>query len=272
MKTLSKKEKLDMPFAVKVDGLNSFKEIDTTQRTVDVIANTYYWFDSDGDVLIPGCAVKSIQERGPDSKLPGKIKHLSNHDLHKAIGRIEKLEETKFEGMDVLRANSYMSETDLGEETLVKYNEGLIDQHSIGFRYMDLQFLESESEEFDAMLSKLINPEDAIDAGYLYVVRELKLWEFSSLDGFGSNRLTPYLGSKSENVTVQYNNLIAKHRALVTAIKNGGDKGVIELQNAQIEQMLYELYNREPGIKDTLIKPSKKTTFNMLDTINNHKF
>jgi hypothetical protein len=56
--------------------------------------------------------------------------------------------------MDVLRMTSFMSETDLGEETLIKYKEGLIDQHSIGYRYLDLEFLESESEAFDEVLER----------------------------------------------------------------------------------------------------------------------
>jgi phage head maturation protease len=169
---LTKKDKLNMPFAVKSQSHSavSFKEVDTSARTVDFIGNTYYWIDSYGDVLIPGCCAKSIQDRGPDSKLPGKIKHLSNHNLDKGIGRMEVIEETKFEGMDVLRAQSFMSETQLGEETLTKYNEGIIDQHSIGFRYMQLEWIDSEADGWEEWLGKLINPEDAESKGYMWIV------------------------------------------------------------------------------------------------------
>ena len=254
-----------MPFAVKSQSHSavSFKEVDTSARTVDFIGNTYYWIDSYGDVLIPGCCAKSIQDRGPDSKLPGKIKHLSNHNLDKGIGRMEVIEETKFEGMDVLRAQSFMSETQLGEETLTKYNEGIIDQHSIGFRYMQLEWIDSEADGWEEWLGKLINPEDAESKGYMWIVPEIKLYEISSLDGFGANQLTPFLGVKSDNIMVQYNNMTSKLDALKSAIKSGADKDLIEMQDAQIRQMIYELYTQEPSIKDTFKKPPKKDTFNV---------
>jgi hypothetical protein len=76
---MNKTDKLSIPYAVKGNG--AVKQVDTNERTVDVIANTYYWFDSDADVLVPGVAAKSIQDRGPKSSMPGKIKHLSNHNL-----------------------------------------------------------------------------------------------------------------------------------------------------------------------------------------------
>ncbi len=180
MKTIQ--DKKDIPFGVKANCVQHKSQTDG--RTVDIVANTYNFFDSDWDVLVPGCCAKSIKERGP--KADGvKIKHLSNHNLTKGVGRIELLEETKIDGNDVLHANSWMSETSDGEETLTKYKEGLIDQHSIGFRYLDLQFLESESEEFDKVLKDLINPEEAERVGFIYLVKEIQLFEFSSLDGFG---------------------------------------------------------------------------------------
>jgi hypothetical protein len=265
MKKLTIQEKKDIPFGVKADTTGHKAE--TSGRTVDIIANTYNYFDSDWDVLAPGCCAKSITERGPGSSLPGKIKHLSNHNLTKGVGRVEVLEETKLNGMDVLHANSWMSETADGEETLQKYKEGLIDQHSIGFRYLAIEFLESESEEFDNVLKDLINPQDAIDAGFMYHVKELRLFEFSSLDGFGANRLTPFLGVKSDNKTVQYNNLIAKLDAL---LKSDADKDTIHLQTLQIKQMIYELINPEPSLKDTHLEPSGGDTLNVVSEIDKY--
>ncbi len=267
MKHLSIQEKKDIPFGVKANSGSEYKA-QTDGRTVDVVANTYNFFDTDFDVLVPGCCAKSIKDRGPESKLPGKIKHLSNHNLTKGVGRVDLLEETKIDGLDVLHANSWMSETADGEETLLKYMEGLIDQHSIGFRYLDLQWLESESEEFDNVVKDLINPDDAINAGFMYLVREIRLFEFSSLDGFGANRLTPFLGIKSDNKNVQYNNLVAKLDALHNAMRYGqGDKETMNMQELQIKQMIYELYNPEPSKEDTALEnkppPSDEDTFNV---------
>lgn len=270
---ISKSEKLGMSYVVKADNKNSYKEIDIKERSVSVIANTYNYFDTDADVLLPGCCAKSITERGPASSLPGKIKHLANHDLTKGIGRIDLLEETKIDGNDVLHAYSYMSETDAGEEVLIKYNEGIIDQHSIGFQYLNLEFIEAESTEWDKFLKNLINPDVAEKMGFGWAVKEIMLYEFSSLDGFGANRLTPYLGSKSANKNVQYNNMITKLDALHTAMRQGvKDKFLLELQEKQIKQMIYELYNQEPNIKDTLKKePFKKNTFDITEYLNTHK-
>ena len=271
MKQLSIQEKKDIPFGVKADTGSGYKA-QADGRTVDIVANTYNYFDSDYDVLVPGCCAKSIQDRGPQSAFPGKIKHLSNHDITKGIGRLDVLDETKISGMHVLHALSWMSETAEGEDKLTKYAEGLIDQHSIGFRYLDLQFLESESEEFDNVLKDLINPEDAIDAGFMFVVKEIRLYEISSLDGFGANRLTPFLGVKSENKNVQYNNLITKLDALHNAMKTGqGDKETITIQYLQIKQMIYELYNPEPSLKDTLHEPPDDDTFDLSKAITHIK-
>ena len=270
---LARKDFLDMPYAVKGNrGVSQKAEVDESQRTVDLIANTYYYFDSFGDVLISGCCLKSIKDRGPKSNLPGKIKHLSNHNLSKGIARIEMIEEAKINGNDVLHGNSWMSETADGEDTLIKYKEGLIDQHSIGFRYINLQWLEAEADEFDDMLKNLINPEDAIDAGFMWIVKEIELFEYSSLDGFGANRLTPFLGVKSENKTVQYNNLITKLDALHVAMRSGGEKETLALQEKQIKQMIYELYNPEPSLKDTLNEPPDGDTFDISAEISNIKF
>lgn len=272
---LTQKDFLSMPYAVKSDQVSKHKaEVDDSRRTVDLIANTYYYFDTYGDVLLSGCCSKSIQDRGPKSSMPGKIKHLSNHNLSKGVGRSDLLEETSISGNDVLHANSWMSETSDGEETLIKYIEGLIDQHSIGFNYMTLTYMEPGSDEWDKLIAKLINPQDAIDAGFMWAVSEIRLFEYSSLDGFGANRLTPFLGVKSDNKTVQYNNLITKLDALHNAMRSGkGDKETMLLQEKQIKQMIYELYNPEPSLKDTILEsPSDDDTFDLSSAIQNLKF
>ena len=255
---LDKKDFLSMPYAVKSNRASTHKaEADLTRRTVDFVANTYYWYDSYGDVLVPGCCLKSIKDKGPKSEMPGKIKHLSNHDLKKGIGRPDLVEETQIDGFEVLHFNSWMSETPDGETTLQKYTEGIIDQHSIGFRYLNLRFLEAESADEDRrkrwneLLELLINPEEAVANGFMWEVKEIDLWEASSLDGFGANRLTPFLGVKSDNVNVQYNNMIAKLDALHDALRAGANKELVKLEERQIKQMIYELYNPEPDPKGT---------------------
>jgi hypothetical protein len=246
-----KQVKLDMQYAVKSD-ISNHKEVDLSKRTVDLIANTFYYCDAVADVLVPGCCVKSIQERGPKSTNPGKIKHLMFHNWEKVIGRCDTLEETKMNNRHVLRANSYFPETVDAEQELIKYQEELYDQHSIGYRYLNVELVEPESKPWDSYLKLLINPDDAINMGVMYIVKEIALFEYSTVFR-GCNVLTEYLGVKSDNKNIQYNNLITKLDALTNAYRQGvSDKYMVEMQERQIKQMIYELIHNEPVDKSTL--------------------
>ncbi len=269
MKQLTRQEKLDIPYAIKANNHFEHKEVDLTKRTVDLIANTYYYFDSDRDVLIPGCCAKSIADRGPDSSAPGKIKHADHHDLKSIVGKPTLIEETQIDGMFVLHANSFFPETQKSEAVLIDYQNDLIDQHSIGFNYRQLEFIEAGAEEWDQTLATLINPEDAVEKGYLWLVKEIELFEYSNV-AFGANRLTPYLGSKSANKNIQYSNMITKLNALHEQLRSGsGDKYIMQLEKKQIEQMIYELYNPEPSGKPTLKEPDESDTFDLSQAIDN---
>ena len=266
---MTKEEKLKIEYAVR-PNLKEHKEIDMSGRTVDLVANTYWWFDVYADVLVPGCCVKSIQDRGPKSDKPGKIKHANNHQLKEAYALPTLLEETTIDNLFVLHANSYFPETQLAEDKLTEYNVGLIDQHSIGFNYKQLEYVEEGSDVWDDTLKKLINPEDAQKQGYLYLVKEIELFEYSNV-AFGANRLTDTIGIKSDNPNIHYNNLIAKLDALHVAMRSGGDKFNMMVEEKQIKQMIYELYNPEPSLKDTG-RPSEGDTFDLSSAIDSINF
>ena len=75
-------QKLATHFGVKtVEGITSIKMVDAEKRTVEFVANTYFFIDSDQDMLVSGCASKSINDRGPRSNAVAKIKHQSDHLL-----------------------------------------------------------------------------------------------------------------------------------------------------------------------------------------------
>jgi hypothetical protein len=249
-----KQNKLDTQYAIKSD-ISNYKEIDTSKRTVDLVANTYYYIDSTADVLVQGCCSKSIQDRGVKSDKPGKIKHLMHHNWEKIIARCDLLEEAKVNGNYVLHANSYFPESADSEQELIKYKEGLYDQHSIGYRYLNVEYVEPESDEWENYLKLLINPDDAIKFGIMFIVKEIALFEYSTVM-IGSNRLTDCLGVKSENKNVQYNNMLVKLESIYDAYKAGvRDKFVLECQERQIKQMIYELIHNEPENKTTFMKP-----------------
>lgn len=269
------KSKLETHYGVKSNPFEH-KEVDDSQRTVDLVANTYLYFDHDKDVLFPGCAKKSIEERGHNSKAPGKIKHLKGHVLNDMIAIPRLISEEMFDGKNVLRANSYFPESEDSENELINYKAGMYDQHSIGFRYLQLALASPTGEDedrklWDEVMPLLINPEDAEKVGFMYVCKEIALYEYSTV-AFGANRLTPYLGSKSENKTVRYNNLLTK---LDHVLKNREiDKFTLEMHERQLKQMLFEIMTEESETKP-LRKESKELPPQKFDVhayLNNFNF
>lgn len=256
-----KQEKLNTFYPVKSENpYLTIKDIDLTKRIVTGFYSTFYYFDKDYDVLLPGTAKKSIDERGVNSNAIGKIKHLLFHDLTKMPGKILTLEEKTIDNITGIYFETKMLNTIDGNDTLIKYQEEVYDNHSIGFRYLQLEWIDNESEEWDRILALLINPEDAEKVGYLWLVKEIDLFEGSTV-AFGANQLTPYLGVKSNNKELVKVKLFERMDLLTKQLKTGtvSDESMrtFELQILQIKQMINEF---EPFNKSTLIKPDEKDT------------
>lgn len=252
-------KKLATPYQVKSYDANVVKDVDLTKRTVTGVSNMFYWFDSDWDVLLPGSTLKSINERGPNSNAVGKIKHALFHDLTKLPAKIQLLDERRLiDGTMGQYFESRMLNTTDGNDTLIKYQEGVYDQHSIGFRYLDVEMIDNESDEWQKWMDQLINPEDADKVGFMFVVKEIKQYEYSTV-AFGSNSLTPYLGVKSDNPEVVLTKLNAKIDNITNLLRNGKgltDDGfyTLELELQQLKQLQAEAFTAEPSVKSTLIK------------------
>lgn len=191
------------------------KDIDTNNRTVTGILNTYNMVDSDGDILLPGCAAKSIKERGPQSKAIAKIKFCKNHDMCQMPGKFTLLEEREIGGRSVLYFEAKMSNAQLGTDTLAEYVDGVIDNHSIGFNYVweKVKMIEINTPEWDDMLTWVLNPKDLAGRNVVFLVKEIKLWEGSAV-AFGANMATPFLGmAKSrtkESVSLMLDSKLSK--------------------------------------------------------------
>lgn len=277
MKDVSAVErKKSQAYAIKSENPQlTIKDVDVSKRTVTGFYNTFWWFDSDSDVLIPGCSKKSINERGPETNVAGKIKHALFHDLTKLPGKITHLKEDEQEvnGQKIkgIYFETKMLNTPDGNDTLIKYQEGVYDNHSIGFRYLDIRYIEQDSEQWKANINKLINPEEAENRGYMFLVKEIELFEGSTV-AFGANRLTPYLGSKSENKNLSLLKINERMDLLQKQIKIGSlsDDGLytLELQFAQLKQMMVELLAEEPQTKSTQGPDKGRTRIRVEDLIN----
>ena len=249
-------------------GFMTVQDVDMTKREVRVVGNAYKFLDSDRDILMPGCAKKSIKERGPDSSAVAKIKYAKDHDLTQIPGVFTQLEETEItyrgQTFECLAGTVKMLRTQLGDDHLISYQEGAIDNHSIGFQYTNLKAVERTSKEFDKIVSELINPKAVDGLNWVFVVKEINLFETSSV-AFGANSLTPYLGVKAENHEGKVMKLCRRLDGLNSALKAGIEtddmRHSFELQVRQIKQMITELYATlsAPSEKEKAIGESKKS-------------
>lgn len=248
MKHLTIEEKKSKQYGVKTAGQAAIKDIDLNKRIVTGFFNTNNYFDSDADVLLSGSSKNSIDQHGVNSTAVRKIKHALNHDLGKLVGKIEVLDEKEIDGIRGIYFETRMAKTTLGNDTLINYQEGVYDNHSIGFRYLDLEFVDSDSDKFQSYLDLLINPEDAEKRGYLYAVKEIELYEGSTV-AIGANELTPFLGVKSNNPELIQLKLIDKISIIEKQLKNGGQSDStlydFSIQLRQIKQLLKETNSNE---------------------------
>lgn len=278
-------DKLAMFYPVKSGQLDlQVKNVDLTKRTVQFIANTYLYFDSDYDVLVPGASKKSISDRGPSSKAVAKIKHQADHKLNSehVVGRPTLIEETIIDNKEVLYYESFIPETTKGNDHLINYQEGIYDNHSIGFRYKDIAIAMKESEDEDRRnrwnewINKIINRNEANKIGYFWLVKEIELFE-TSVVSFGANSLTGVVGIKSQNKDLQllqlFNRIDLLGKQLHSGTQSDDMMKTFELETLQLKQLCNDIFKQQPDTKETLIiKPSDLTTEEIKNTIANYKF
>lgn len=256
-------KKISTPYKVKESFQAVTKDVDMSKRTVKVIPNTYYYYDSDGDVLLKGSNLKSIAERGPESKAPGKIKNVYAHDLKVQIGKPTLIDERVEDGMNCLYAESEILSTTKGNDTLIEYQEGVLDNHSIGFQYLQegLELVTADDDDWNKWLSILVNPDDAEEEGYMFLVSEDKLFEWSPV-AFGANSLTPYLGVKSDNKDGLAMKVMERIDLLGKQLRHGRQSDetmhIYELEVLQLKQIINELFLQGPSIKDTLLEKRRQ--------------
>lgn len=257
-----KKEKL---YAVKYSGgQHIIKDVDTVGRTVTGFFNTCNYFDSDSDIILDGAAKKSITERGPESNATAKIKHALNHNLTQLPGKLKVLAEKEINGIKGIYFETKMSDTTLGNDTLKNYIDKVYDNHSIGFKYLDINYIDKEGEEWSRYVDMCHNPEDMEAQGYAFLIKELALWEGSTV-AFGANQLTPFLGVKSGNKEAYKLALYEKVNQFGKILSSGTQSDdmmkTFEIHALQLKQMINELTDEMPLIighrKEALIDQSK---------------
>lgn len=221
----------------------SIKDVDTTQGIVTGYFAAFDNVDSDGDIIRRGAFAKSIAERGPGSAQPS-IKHLLDHNTTKAVGVLLKLEEDAHG----LRYESKAGRHTLGRDFLMMCQDGLITEHSIGFRWVQGK---SERQQNGTV-----------------VRHEVHLKEGSSLQCWGANSATPLLGVKAESLTkderdTALTEAFARWHRLQKALKGAYSDDLcelLELQAAQTEALCKSLIADPTTSLPTDEEPAGKAT------------
>lgn len=112
-------------YKIKSDG--EILDIDSSKRVVTGYASKFGNVDLHGDMIMPGAFKKTLKERGVDGK--NEIWFLHNHDSSKILGKPSVLKEDS----NGLYFEAKIIDTTIGSDILKLYEEGLINQHSIGF-------------------------------------------------------------------------------------------------------------------------------------------
>lgn len=262
----SMKEFSTTDYSYKTDLLDT----DSMSKTADIVLNTYLYVDHEQDVLLPGCASKSIQENGPqsNSKKP-KIKFCKDHVMTvDSPGRFLLIKEERINNEEKLWARPEFYDDEIGMGLYERYLKGGIDQHSIGFRYMKIMMATREKgegfeydsqENWNKWIGKLINPEKAEEKGFFFIVPEIKLFEGSAVS-WACNEKTEVLSVKSlEGKKI---NLLTRMNILQKSLVNSkaeefnyyANLEIIHIKN-EIEKLINTIF--EPGIKSTFFNQSE---------------
>ena len=209
------------------------KDLDIQTRRVKIMLSNFDTLDSDSDIIRKGAFAKSIQERGPASTGNRKIAFLRYHDWEHPIGKFVHLEETN-EG---LIGEAELGRSAKGDAAMLDYQDGIINEHSIGFNYIEDK-------------TQLIERGDAS----FWEIKEVQLWEGSAVT-FGANSLTPTLDVSKGNHLEVIDKVNKKMNGLINALKNGKgtDERLFEIEMALkvCQQQYNSLVNFEPSSEDT---------------------
>ena len=202
----------------------ALKDIDVKQGLVTGYFASFGTVDFDGDIFDQAAFNKSIRENGPDSAKP-RIKHLLDHSRTKCVAVIKSLVADNTGLLYVSKATSATQ----GQDFLKMCEDGIITEHSVGISYIADKIKQDENGN--------------------NLLLEVKLWEGSSLQTWGSNSNTPLLGVKSLEELTNYLIIIQKalHRGTYT------DEAFIEIEKlyAQIGSIIKDKTTETEAIAPT---------------------
>jgi HK97 family phage prohead protease len=184
------------------------KDVDQKSGTVTGYFSVFGNIDSDGDVITKGAFERSIKNNG------NRIKHLWQHDVRYPLGKPNVLKEDNYG----LYFESTISKTSYGKDVLQLYADGVVDEHSIGFRTVQQGKKDGYNE-----------------------ITEVKLWEGSTVT-FGANEMARFTGMKG----LSAEDVMTKMDSVLKSIKSGTFENEemyenLEIYFNQLKQYLTEI-------------------------------
>jgi hypothetical protein len=141
---------------------------------------------------------------------------------------------------------------------LTKIQEGVYDNRSIGYQVVNFEIAQRDSEDekrkkaWEEFYPKALNPEKADEAGFFFVLKELKLFEGSDVS-FGMNSLTPLLNVKSNSDEDVLKYLFTKMDRMKSLFKSGNisDKSFhkLEMEHLQIKSYISDIISSKSSFK-----------------------
>lgn len=208
----------------------SVKDLDTKQGIVRGYFAAFGNKDSDGDIIMKGAFAKTIAENKQ------RFQHLFNHNPDHLIGKIMEIGEDE----TGLYFTSQMSKTDEGQRALIRYEEGILREHSIGFNVIRYE------TDREAAATRLT---------------ELKLYEGSAVT-WGANEQTPVTEIKSTDVILKVHNLLEKlEKSLKNPLMSDRIGKETEAAILKIKNLLSTQFEGTPEVPPAVeIAPDELTT------------
>lgn len=209
------------------EGKALISDVDMKSRTVTGYFSRFGNIDHDGDMMMPGAFTKSISERGAKNIIP----HILDHDIHVTLKQLSKPK--LYEKSDGGFFESTISDTTNGIDTLKLYRDGVINQHSFGFRTLQ-----------------------KTEKGSHVEIKEVMLYEISTVT-LGANPETPFTGFKS----LTMKQVADRYATLTKCLKDGDytDETFLILE-AQVKQLEQEIINNYLTVKTETTKPDVIST------------
>jgi uncharacterized protein len=203
------------------------KDVDTKTGTVTGYFSIFGNVDSDGDMIMPGAFKATLNTAYK------RVKHLNQHRSYEPLSGVKNGNLVVSEDARGLFFESKISQTSYGKDVIQLYNDGVLDEHSIGYEVVKQQ----KAKGYNELL-------------------ELRLWEGSTVT-WGANEMAGVESIKS----LTKEQAFEKMNGILKAIKNGKYEQeeifeMLELHFKQLQQHIIDL-SSSPGDVVSPVNPQK---------------